>query len=178
MLAVSGVAPTSGSHIHCNVLLFALQTLSLCRTSHRFPHPLQRSVLWLKINEPDSAIGIGDIRAKVEEARKKPLPKNGEVGNGRSSDNVKATQGGNDTSYTLRRLARDCPEMLDRIEAGELSAKADPLSHAGEHMATKSRVDNITSTKGGNATDYTLRRRLPRLDDHKRHPGHINAAMR
>ena len=44
--------------------------------------------------------------------------------NGRSSDNVKATKGGNDTDYTLRRLARDKPELLDAIERGELSVNA------------------------------------------------------
>jgi hypothetical protein len=30
-------------------------------------------------------------------------------------DNVKKSQGGNDTDYTLRRLARDKPELLDAI---------------------------------------------------------------
>ena len=47
--------------------------------------------------------------------------------NGRksSSDNVRPIKrGGNDTSYTLRRLARDAPEMLEKIEAGELSVNA------------------------------------------------------
>jgi hypothetical protein len=36
-------------------------------------------------------------------------------------DNIRKSSGGTDTSYTLRRLARDNPELLDKIEAGELS---------------------------------------------------------
>lgn len=42
-------------------------------------------------------------------------------------DNVNKSErlkGGNDTDYTLRRLARDKPELLDKIESGELSVNA------------------------------------------------------
>jgi len=33
-------------------------------------------------------------------------------------------KGGTAKTYTLRRLARDRPDLLDRVEAGELSANA------------------------------------------------------
>lgn len=52
------------------------------------------------------------------------LSKNGEIGNGRSFDNVKATMGGNDPVYALRRLKRDRPDLAQRVIVGELSAHA------------------------------------------------------
>lgn len=57
-------------------------------------------------------------------ARDNPIAKHGEVGNGRESrvDNVKSTQGGNDQSYLARRLARDRPDILDRVESGEIAS--------------------------------------------------------
>jgi hypothetical protein len=85
------------------------------------PIEIDLAIAWLRHNQPGEAIGLDAVKAKVAEARVNPLQKNGEVGNGRSFDNVKATKGGNDTSYTLRRLARDAPDMLDKIESGELS---------------------------------------------------------
>jgi hypothetical protein len=39
----------------------------------------------------------------------------------RSVDNINRPKGGTDTTYTLRRLARDAPELLDKIEAGEMN---------------------------------------------------------
>jgi len=85
------------------------------------PIEIDLAVAWLRHNQPGEAIGLDAVKVQVEQARVNPLPKNGEVGNGRSFDNVKATKGGNDTNYTLRRLARDAPDMLDKIESGELS---------------------------------------------------------
>jgi len=109
------------------------------------PQEIEIAVAWLKINEPDTAIGIGDIKAKVADARKKPLlpddvkegrPKSSE----RSVDNVNTSKGGNATDYTLRRLARDCPEMLDRIESGELSVNAAAIAAGIRKKATPAEV--------------------------------------
>ena len=66
------------------------------------------------------------MKAKVAEAREKPLAEHGEIGNGRKEesrgDNITSTSRGTATSYTLRRLARDGREdLLSQIEAGELS---------------------------------------------------------
>jgi hypothetical protein len=86
------------------------------------PIEIDLAVAWLRHNQPGEAIGLDAVKAKVAEARVNPLPKNGEVGNGRSCDNITATKSrGTDTTYTLRRLARDAPDMLDKIESGELS---------------------------------------------------------
>ncbi len=39
----------------------------------------------------------------------------------RSVDNVNTSKGGNDNTYTLRRLARDAPEILSKVQSGELT---------------------------------------------------------
>lgn len=113
------------------------------------PVEIDLAVAWLKHNEPEAEVSIGDVNDQIKQAREKPLAKHGEIGNGRSVaeaieeakgkpllhpgerestesrvDNINSTKGGTDTNYTLRRLARDAPEYLDRIEAGELSVNA------------------------------------------------------
>jgi hypothetical protein len=59
--------------------------------------------------------------ADQEEAPRNPNGINQHKKEERSVDNVNRPKGGNDTTYTLRRLARDNPELLDKIEAGELT---------------------------------------------------------
>ena len=89
------------------------------------PQQIELAVAWLKINEPGSAVGIDDIGKKVAEARTKPLPDVGPLTESEKANGYNVTNSrGNDTDYTLRRLARDCPEMLGRIESGELSVNA------------------------------------------------------
>jgi hypothetical protein len=65
------------------------------------------------------------VQAAIKAAKEKPLadvgpPTKEERANGTIGTN---TRGGN-TDYTLRRLYRDKPEMIDKIEAGELSVNA------------------------------------------------------
>lgn len=66
-------------------------------------------------------------KAAVAHARDKPLADHGEIGNGRKGEsrdrNSTSTQD-RSNDYTLRRLARDAPEFLDKIESGELSVNA------------------------------------------------------
>lgn len=59
------------------------------------------------------------------------LLKNGEVGNGRSFDNIKATDGGTSQSYLLRRLKRDAPELFDQLEAGAIRSVRAAAIEAG-----------------------------------------------
>jgi hypothetical protein len=59
--------------------------------------------------------GAVPLQLVIEQAKAQPLAANGEIGNGRSLDNVKATEGGNSQSYLLRRIARDQPGLLDQI---------------------------------------------------------------
>ncbi len=72
---------------------------------------------------------VGEVIAAREnpatpaDQKKAPRNPNGRKGKSRV-DNINSTKGGNDTTYTLRRLARDYPALLDKIEAGELSVNA------------------------------------------------------
>lgn len=85
------------------------------------PSKVELAVAWLRANGTGEAVSMAEA---VKAAKDNPLPKNGQIGNGRSSNNVRPTQYGNDTEYTLRRLARDAPELLEPIERGELSVNA------------------------------------------------------
>ena len=66
--------------------------------------------------------------SEIQRARENPMPEVGQVDNvnltSKSDDQPKVAKGGNAKPYTLRRLARDRPDLLDRVEAGELSANA------------------------------------------------------
>jgi hypothetical protein len=86
------------------------------------PVEIELAVAWLRHNEPQAEVGLDAIKQKVAEA-KIDTTKQGQR-NDLLPDNVRKSSGGNDTEYTLRRLARDCPEMLDKIESGELSVNA------------------------------------------------------
>jgi hypothetical protein len=71
-------------------------------------------------------------RRKVQEARDKPLPSSNQAEAPRNPAGRKGKESDRDSTrlvdrssdYLLRRLARDCPELLDRIESGELSVNA------------------------------------------------------
>jgi hypothetical protein len=53
----------------------------------------------------------------------KPLAKNGEIGNGRGRcDNVTPTKRGNDPQYLTARIARDRPDIQERMKQGEFKS--------------------------------------------------------
>ena len=79
------------------------------------PSQVELAVAWLKANGTDKPVAFGDI-VPLREPRKKTTAEDIASGN-----NVTTETRGNATTYTLRRLARDAPELLDRIEAGELT---------------------------------------------------------
>ena len=89
------------------------------------PVEIELAVAWLKHNEPDAAVAIDDVKSKVAAAREKPLlpedVKEGRPKNSERSGSDSTTSQDRSNTYTLRRLARDAPEMLDRIESGELT---------------------------------------------------------
>jgi hypothetical protein len=54
-----------------------------------------------------------------------PAAAHGEIGNGRSrGDNITSTDRGTDQTYTVRRLMRDAPELVELVRTGELSPHA------------------------------------------------------
>src|SRR5262245_9061105 len=61
------------------------------------------------------------LRAVLEAKVAKPLTEHGEVGNGRSRGNdVTSTRDrGNHAAYLAARIARDRPDILERMKAGE-----------------------------------------------------------
>ena len=67
----------------------------------------------------------GTIGDAVRDAKDNPLSNHGGDRKQDQADNVILNQDkyGNSKTYTLRRLARDAPELLPLIESGELSAK-------------------------------------------------------
>lgn len=85
-----------------------------------------------------------DIEEQIENAKVSPLGEHG------GHDNVRSTGYGNDTDYTLRRLARDQPELLDEIKSGALSVNAaaikagirKKLSHAEKCVAAFRKAEN------------------------------------
>ena len=90
------------------------------------PIEIDLAIAWLKHNEQDVAIGLGEITQKIAAAKNKPLPSHGGKRDPSEDDQGRDSTLKQDRSndYTLRRLARDCPEILDRIESGELSVNA------------------------------------------------------
>jgi hypothetical protein len=88
------------------------------------PVEIELAVAWLRHNEPQSEVGLDAIKQKVAEAREKPLADVGPPTKEEKCFGSNTTNVGRGVDYTLRRLARDCPEMLDKIESGELSVNA------------------------------------------------------
>ncbi|AHE99843.1 hypothetical protein [Thioalkalivibrio paradoxus] len=85
---------------------------------------------------PKDAAQAADIAAKVREAAENPLRESTGRPEGKNVVNNNIRAGNHDQTYTLRRLARDNPELLDKVEAGELTANAAAIQ-AGFRKPTK-----------------------------------------
>jgi hypothetical protein len=63
------------------------------------------------------------------------MPGHGEIGNGRKDksrvDLIKSTQGGTGQAYLLQRLARDAPEVLERVKSGKIKSARAAAIEAG-----------------------------------------------
>ena len=78
--------------------------------------PIDRMVDYCKYSESCTKLLLSEVPA---------LAKNGEIGRGRNScNNITANSRGNDSTYTLKRLKRDHPELANAVINGELSANA------------------------------------------------------
>jgi hypothetical protein len=67
---------------------------------------------------------LAEIVGRLRKGERVPLARHGAIGNGRRLDNVNSTAGGNGAEYTMRRLMRDRPDLVERVDAGELSPHA------------------------------------------------------
>lgn len=85
---------------------------------------------WLTVEQPTEAVPLAVAASKT-----KPLAAHGEIGNGRADESrvdlIKSTQGGTSQRYLLQRLARDCPEILDRVKSGEFKSARAAAIEAG-----------------------------------------------
>lgn len=76
---------------------------------------VHRVIGWLEQEQPTEAT---PLQLVIEQARAQPLAEPDQGGPGRghkSADNVSPLRHGNSQAYLLRRIARDCPELLDQI---------------------------------------------------------------
>ena len=77
--------------------------------------------------------GVRELGASADAAE--PLTKHGEIGNGRADesrgDNITSTERGTAQSYLLRRLARDAPDILERVKTGEFKSARAAAIEAG-----------------------------------------------
>ena len=79
---------------------------------------------------------MGEAAQAVAEVHKtQPLAAHGEIGNGRKEksrdDNVNSTFSGTSQAYLLRRLARDAPEVMERVKTGEIKSARAAAIEAG-----------------------------------------------
>ena len=77
-----------------------------------------------------------DVYKETEEigeyAEVHPLPENGEVGRRHDSfDHIKAVQGGTSADYLARRIARDRPDVLERMKTGAYKSVRAAAKDAG-----------------------------------------------
>lgn len=96
------------------------------------PDLVNRVVGWLEQEQP-----VGPVSLALADAasRAKPLAAHGEIGNGRKDESrvdlIKSTQGGTSQSYLLQRLARDAPQILERVKSGEIKSARAAAIEAG-----------------------------------------------
>jgi len=76
---------------------------------------------------------VAAAQAAAAQDAVQPLPRRGEIGNGRESRNDKiiSTQLGTSRDYLLRRLARDAPEIFERVKTGEFKSARAAAIEAG-----------------------------------------------
>jgi hypothetical protein len=95
------------------------------------PDLVNRVVGWLEQEQP-----VGPVSLALADAasRAQPLAAVDAPGPGRghkSLDNINPLQGGTGQAYLLRRLARDAPEVLERVKTGEIKSARAAAIEAG-----------------------------------------------
>jgi len=75
--------------------------------------------------------GVRELGASADAAQ--PLTKHGEIGNGRADESRGSVTTSKDRgqTYLLRRLARDAPDILERVKAGEFKSARAAAIEAG-----------------------------------------------
>lgn len=81
------------------------------------PSQIALAIAWLKGNQTDKPVPLADIVPLAKHGTNQHAIEKAGVGISKSSV-------GNTNEYLQRRLKRDAPELLDKIETGELSVNA------------------------------------------------------
>lgn len=95
------------------------------------PDLVNRVVGWLEQEQPTEAV---PLELAMKAAHAQPLPHHGEIGNGRAGEirgSNRTSTRGETQAYLLRRLARDAPEILERVKAGEFKSARAAAIEAG-----------------------------------------------
>lgn len=95
------------------------------------PGLVSRVVGWLEQQQPTKAVPLAladaATRAQPLAQHRRPTTKEQEV----KGDNITFNERGTSQAYLLRRLARDAPEILDRVKAGEFKSARAAAIEAG-----------------------------------------------
>lgn len=89
---------------------------------------------WGLGHEPEKLTTIVTERLTAQGRAQKvdPLPAHGEIGNGRNRDDIiSSTSHGTSADYLSRRIARDRPDILERMKAGEFKSVRAAAKEAG-----------------------------------------------
>jgi hypothetical protein len=85
---------------------------------------------WLEREQPTEAVPLALAASQAQ-----PLAAHGEIGNGRADEsrgsNATSTKQDRGQAYLLRRLARDAPEVLERVKSGEIKSARAAAIEAG-----------------------------------------------
>ena len=107
-------------------------------------------------------------KAAIKEAKANKDKQQGKRNDLEHPDNIrKLKSGGTDTEYTLRRLARDAPELLDKIESGELTVNQAAIQAGIRKKPTPAEIVVKTFSKVENRLE-TLRSIVRTLSDTER----------
>jgi len=83
----------------------------------------------------DGNVGQRGNSEEAEVHKTQPLAAHGEIGNGRKEksrdDKITSTRGSTGQAYLLRRLARDAPDVLERVKTGEIKSARAAAIEAG-----------------------------------------------
>jgi hypothetical protein len=120
----------------------SLTQVELLMKSNEYNGPTVMDLLRKEIPNWDELVLKESRRAMT---RQSPAAAHGEIGKGRiRPDNVRSNDYGNDQTYTVRRLMRDAPELVELVRTGELSPHAAAIK-AGFRRPTLSISDNPES---------------------------------
>lgn len=102
----------------------------------------------------------------VDDQEVQPRNPNGRKGK-ESIDNINRLKGGTDTTYTLRRLARDAPEILAKVQSGELTVNAAAIAAGIRKKPTPTEIIVKTFAKVEDRLE-TLKKIVGTLTDSER----------